>query len=93
MTKSEVFEILHTINAAYSRFEVTDDRVVLWSEMLQGMDFEKVMNRLKQHIKERPFPPTIAEISVYSAPKNDFLERHAQWLQEGAERIERDKQQ
>lgn len=87
MTEDEVFEILHTINAAYARFELTDDRILLWNEMLQPMNFEKVMARLKAHIKQKPFPPSIAEISVYVKPKNEFLAQYDQWKQEGAERI------
>ncbi|MEM1505956.1 replicative helicase loader/inhibitor [Domibacillus sp. 8LH] len=86
MDKQQVFKILHTINTAYSRFEVTDDRVILWSEMLQEMDFDKVNARLRQHIKDNKFPPSIAEISVYERPKNGHLEKVKQWEREGAER-------
>ncbi|WP_025727743.1 replicative helicase loader/inhibitor [Heyndrickxia ginsengihumi] len=88
MKEEEVFQILHTINAAYSRFEVTDDRIILWNEMLIDMNFEKVMSRLKAHIREKPFPPTIAEITVHEPPRNEFLEEFEIWKREGAERIE-----
>ncbi|MED0665742.1 replicative helicase loader/inhibitor [Bacillus badius] len=91
MDKQQVFQILQTINAAYARFEVTDERLILWSEMLQGMDYSKVNARLKQHIKENRFPPSISEISVYEQPANNHLEKVKQWEREGAARIERDK--
>ncbi|OKL37018.1 replicative helicase loader/inhibitor [Domibacillus mangrovi] len=91
MTLEQVEQILNTINAAYARFEVTDERMVLWTELLQDMDYEKVNYRLKQHIKNNKFPPSIAEISVYEAPKNEHLEKVKQWEREGAERIEREK--
>ncbi|MEN0648886.1 replicative helicase loader/inhibitor [Caldifermentibacillus hisashii] len=92
MNQQEVLKILNTINAAYSRFEVTDERLVLWSEMLADMDFNKVMNKLKKYIKERPFPPTIADISVQETQENQFLLKYEQWLKEGAERREHEKQ-
>lgn len=91
MTPKQAMSILEHISAAYSRFDITEKRVEVWLEHLLDMPYEKVMARVKHHIKEKPFPPAIAEISVYETPKNDFLEQHEQWLQEGAERIENEK--
>lgn len=92
MTYNQAVTILEYISAAYPRFEITEKRVEIWVEQLANMPYEKVLARLKQHIKEKPFPPSVAEISVYVSPKNEFLNQHEQWLREGAERIERDKQ-
>ncbi|WP_046178832.1 replicative helicase loader/inhibitor [Domibacillus tundrae] len=93
MEIEQVEQILNTINAAYSRFEVTDDRLMLWSEMLLDMDYDKVNARLKQHIKANKFPPSVAEISVFETPKNEHLEKVKQWEREGAERIARERNQ
>lgn len=87
MNADQILKILKTINSAYSRFDVTDDRIALWGDMLKDMDFNKVMHRLKTHIKDKPFPPSISEISVYETPKNEFLEKYRRWQLEGAERI------
>lgn len=91
MDKKHVFKILNTINAAYARFDVTDERLMLWAEMMKDMDYDKVNARLKQHIKVNKFPPSVAEISVFETPKNEHLEKVKQWEREGAERIARER--
>lgn len=93
MTMEQAEKILNTINAAYSRFEVTDERLVLWFKMLKDMDYGKVNARLEQHIKINKFPPSVAEISVFEKPKNEHLEKVKQWEREGAERIARERNQ
>lgn len=90
MTPEQAMTILEHISAAYARFEITEKRVEVWLEHLMEMPYEKVLARLKHHISEKAFPPTIAEISAYDAPKNEFIDKYAQWQREGAERIERD---
>lgn len=87
MTPEQAMTILEHISAAYARFEITEKRVEVWLEHLMEMPYEKVLARLKAHIKQKPFPPSIAEISVYVTPKNEFLAQYDQWKQEGAARI------
>lgn len=91
MRPDQAMDILEHISAAYARFEITEKRAKVWLEHLSAMPYEKVLARLKYHISEKPFPPTISEISAYESPKNEFLKQHEQWLREGAERIERNK--
>lgn len=79
MTQTEVIKILKRIAAAYSRFEVTEDRLEIWFEHLLEMPYEGVLERLNKHIAKEKFPPTIAEISVFGSKKNDHLKEVEQW--------------
>ena len=52
------------------------------------MDYEKVMAKLKNHIRKSPFPPAIADIAVFNFEESDFQETLQNWKKEGRERIE-----
>jgi len=82
MTEQEVKYILSRIAAAYPRFEITENIVEVWVEHLSEMPFEPVKRRLKNHIIEHAFPPSIAEIAVKPKPKNEFFEKIKKWEEE-----------
>lgn len=74
--------ILETIAESYSNFDLTKKKAEVWSEFLSDMPYEKVKTKLHDHIRTSKFPPSIAEISVEEAPKNEFLEKSRQWEQQ-----------
>jgi hypothetical protein len=55
------------------------------------MSYDRVLQNVNKHISENKFPPTIAEISAYDPPKNEFLTQYNKWLQQGRERIEHER--
>lgn len=87
MTRDEVKELFKFLKYVYPNFEVSSEKVDIWTELLSDQDFSKVMERAKKHSLEHRFPPSIAEIRVYEPPQNEFLNKYQQWQREGAERI------
>jgi hypothetical protein len=87
MTREQVKELFKFLKYIYPNFEVSSEKIDIWTELLSDQDFSKVMERAKKHSLEHRFPPSIAEIRVYEPPENEFLKKYQQWQKEGAERI------
>lgn len=92
LTREEALDILETIAGVYTKFELNEKRVDVWLEELERMSYERVATRLKEHIREKQFPPAIAEIAAYDIPENDFLEQQREWRRDARERIQRDRE-
>lgn len=75
MTKGEVVKLLVLIEHVYSNCIFKDETVKKWFELCAEMDFEKVMVKLKNHIRFSPYPPVIAEIAVLKNHEIVFQER------------------
>lgn len=88
MTKKEVIELLVLIESVYSNCIFKDETIQQWLQFCSEMDYEKVMARVKNHIRKSPFPPTIADIAVFSFDDNDFPTLLQEWTKKGRERIE-----
>ncbi|MGX6441820.1 hypothetical protein ACWM35_01125 [Neobacillus sp. K501] len=88
MTKEEVLKLLVLIESVYSNFIIKDETIQQWFEFCFDMDHEKVLGKLKNHIRKSPFPPMIADIAVFPDEENDFPETLEKWIKEGRERIE-----
>jgi hypothetical protein len=97
MTEVEAMDILETISAAYPHFDLTgsvgEKRISLWLTKLEKMPYTGVKKRLEEHLGKSHFPPSIAEISVSPPSRNQYLEQHRQWVQEGQQRIAHEKRQ
>ncbi|MCM3690451.1 replicative helicase loader/inhibitor [Neobacillus niacini] len=90
MTKKEVVKLLALIESVYSNFIIKDDTLLQWFELCSEMDFEKVLAKVKNHIRKSPFPPAISDIAVFPFEDNDFPETLQEWMKKGRERIECD---
>ncbi|MBT2654634.1 hypothetical protein J7E81_05155 [Bacillus sp. ISL-18] len=88
MTKSEVVNLLILIESVYSNFVFKDETVQQWFQFCSEMDVEKVMAKLKNHIRKSPYPPTIADIAVFPFEENDFPAPLQKWMKTGPERME-----
>jgi hypothetical protein len=88
MTKKEVLKLLVLIESVYSNCILKDETVLQWFESCSEMDFDKVMAKLKHHIRKSPFPPAIADIAVNSYEEYDFPDTLQEWMKIGRERIE-----
>lgn len=62
MNKQQADNLLGMIAGSYQNFELTKDRVKIWTEMLTGIEYNLAVKRLKNHIAVSKFAPTIAEI-------------------------------
>jgi hypothetical protein len=88
MTKSEVVNLLILIESVYSNFVFKDETVLQWFQFCSEMDYEKVLAKLKNHIRKSPYPPVIADIAVFPFEENDFPATLQEWMKKGRERIE-----
>ena len=88
MTKEEVVKLLILIESVYPNCVFKDETVQQWFQFCSEMDYEKVMTKLKNHIRKSPFPPAIADIAVFPFEENDFPETLQKWMKKGRERIE-----
>lgn len=88
MTKEEVVKLLVLIESTYPRCIFKDETVQQWLQFCSDMDYERVMARLKNHIRRSPFPPAMADIAVWSFEQNEFPETLQEWIKKGRERIE-----
>ena len=91
MTKEEVVKLLILIESVYPNCVFKDETVQQWFQFCSEMDYEKVMTKLKNHIRKSPFPPAIADIAVFPIEENDFPETLQKWMKKGRERIERER--
>ena len=68
--------ILTRIATVYPKsFELTKDRVKVWREFMEQIDFDLAMKRLNSHIAKEDFAPTIAKIlNPDNAPKKKKTE-------------------
>lgn len=62
MDRVETIKLFSLIANAYDMFEVTEEKVDLWSEMLKDQDFYTVLENLKNHIQREKYPPSIADL-------------------------------
>lgn len=72
MNKSETIKLFSLIANAYDMFDVTEEKLELWSEMLKDQEFPNVLGNLKDHIQRGKYPPSIADLrGVPSYTAND----------------------
>ena len=88
MTKEEVVKLLVLIESIYSKCVLKEKAVLQWFQFCSEMDYEKVLTKLKNHIRKSPYPPAIGDIAVFHFEENDFPATLQEWMKKGRERIE-----
>ena len=61
-TREHVKEIFKKIKFGYPQFEVGPEKLDFWYENLKDQNPATLMRKAEFHIKEKPFPPTIADL-------------------------------
>jgi hypothetical protein len=62
MERDQVKQVFKTIKFAYPHFEVNAEKLDFWHQNLKDQNPASVMKKTEQHIKEKTFPPTIADL-------------------------------
>jgi hypothetical protein len=88
LTKEEVVKILVLIESVYSNCIFKDATIQQWFQFCSEMDYEKVLAKLKGHIRKSPFPPAIVDIAVFGFEENNFPGSLQEWMKNGRERME-----
>lgn len=83
MTQAEVAKLLTIMASAWPQFEPSEDKVLLWHEMLQDVDYQLAQVALKSLVARRTFPPSIAEfrqeVLAISTPAEDRMAAAEAW--------------
>lgn len=88
MTRDEVKELFKFLTYVYSNFEVSSEKLDVWTRLLRNQNAKRVMQRAERHALEHRFPPTIADLieRVTEAHKNDFLEKVKKWKEDAVDK-------
>ncbi|MBR9658784.1 hypothetical protein CWB33_27880 [Bacillus cereus] len=60
--KKEVVSLLRYIVAVYPHFELSDDLVTVWIDLMKDVSYTETFEKLKIHCKTNKFPPKPAEL-------------------------------
>jgi len=60
--KKEVVSLLRYIVAVYPHFELSDDLVKVWIDLMRDVSYTETFENLKVHCKTNKFPPKPAEL-------------------------------
>jgi len=91
MTKQEMIKLLVLIESVYSSCITKDDTILHWFEFCSQMDYEKVLRKLHNHIRNSPYPPTMADISVFTSESNVFTETSVSRMKKEKEVLEQNR--
>ena len=86
MNRMQVVELFKFLKSIYPSFDVNTEKIDAWVAAMTDMDYERVMARVKEYVKENKFPPTVAEIAAYAPEPNTTLQQMEQWRRE-AEKV------
>ncbi len=72
MTKQEIIKLMILIESVYSNFITKSETLIIWFKLCGEMDYEKVMENLRYHIRRSPYPPTMTDLTMITASKKHF---------------------
>ncbi|MEK3822906.1 hypothetical protein MKY20_27955 [Cytobacillus sp. FSL W8-0315] len=67
MTKRETYTLLALIAVYYEQFEVNQQKIDYWHEVLRHHEVEDLRQNLLQHVEVSPYPPKISDLMRKSA--------------------------
>lgn len=74
-------KLLALISSAYPNFEVTEERIEIWSEDMKDVPFEPALDKFTTYRRSNKWAPTIADIyEVATIHKKLELEDRTEWL-------------
>jgi Loader and inhibitor of phage G40P len=90
MNREQVKKLFKRIKDFYDLFEVSSEKVDIWTGLLKNFECEMVMNNLDRHIVSSKYPPTIADLvnepekEIPSGPAIPTVEETNEMLRERA---------
>ena len=66
MIKRETFELLKKIAVFYDQFEVNQEKVNLWYEVLREYSLAEIQGNLFTFVKNSSYPPKLAELIAHA---------------------------
>lgn len=88
MNREQVKELFKFLTYVYPNFEVSSEKLDVWTRLLRNQNPAKVMQKAEQHSLDNKFPPTIADLSerITEAHSNDFLKKVEQWKRDAVDK-------
>ncbi|HDR7892789.1 TPA: hypothetical protein QCY29_005257 [Bacillus toyonensis] len=62
MDRKSVIKLFSLLTNSYDMFEITAEKVELWSKMLEDQEDRLVFEKVAQHIKTEQYPPSISQL-------------------------------
>lgn len=81
MNKEKVLELFKFLVAVYPNFEVTQDKINIWSNLLKGQNPAVIMKHAERYALDNRFPPSVSDLREKNidSNNNDFLKRLEDW--------------
>ena len=81
MDRKHVIEVFKVIKGVYPSFEVSTEKVDLWTRLLKDQNPAIIMRNAERYVLNQKFPPTIADLREVrlEAHSNDFLQKVKEW--------------
>jgi len=81
VNRDEVKEVFKVIRNVYSQFEVTSEKLDIWSQYLKDQNPAVIMKNVERFVLENKFPPTIADLrdKPYEAYTSNILDQIKEW--------------
>jgi hypothetical protein len=88
LKREEVKEVFKILKNVYPQFEVTSEKLDVWSSFLKDQNPAVIMRNTERHVLESKFAPTIADLREVYHPSynNNVLEQMKQWEMEASEK-------
>lgn len=67
MNKKETLKLFSLISNVYDQFDFTEEKVVLWCELLKDQDPQSVFRKARDHFYTETFPPSVAQLREQNA--------------------------
>jgi hypothetical protein len=66
LTRAEILNLLVLIESVYTNFVTKDEMVLFWFKIGPYLDCEKVLGKVRSHIRKSPYPPSVEDLIDFS---------------------------
>lgn len=88
MERKQVIEVFKLLNNVYPNFEVSTEKVDIWTKLLRGQNPAIIMRNAEQYVLTQKFPPTIADLreTKNESRSDDVLKQIRQWERDSVDK-------
>lgn len=81
MNREEVKEVFKVLKAVYPQFEVTSEKLDIWTRFLKDQNIAVIMRNAERFVLENKFPPSIADLRErkMEAYSSNILDKIREW--------------
>jgi hypothetical protein len=86
LTRDEVKEVFKVLTNVYPQFEVTKEKLDVWSSFLRDQNPAIIMRNTERFVLENKFPPTIADLRerMTEANSSNIIDKMKEWERNAA---------